>query len=87
MVLLMGKMNDHSVTIKFGPVLGPLLENAARNTGRSRNAIVRDAVARHLQDQPARGTFGQIAGRFRGRIKGTPKDLASNPRYLRGFGG
>jgi len=64
----------------------PLLESVARATGQSRNAIVREAVERHLKRQPAAGTFGEIAGRFRGCVKGTPKDLSSHPRYLERFG-
>ncbi len=80
-------MRQHDVTIKFGPVLGPLLERTARATGRSKNAIVREAVERHLAGQCTAGTFGEIAGRFRGFIKGTPRDLSSNPKYLKTFGG
>ena len=81
-------MKEHAVTVKFGPALGPLLENAARATGRSKNALVREAVERHLQRHPAAaaGTFGEIARRFAGCIRGTPKDLSSNPRYLARFG-
>src|SRR5215467_2007245 len=45
-------MKQYAVTVKFGPVLGPRLENAARATGRSRNAIVRDALERHLDRRP-----------------------------------
>jgi hypothetical protein len=82
------RMKHHAVTVKFGPALGSLLENAARATGRSKNAIVREAVERHLQSEAvgAAGTFGEVAGRFSGCIRGTPKDLSSNPRYLECLG-
>jgi hypothetical protein len=81
-------MKQHAVTVKFGPALGPLLENAARVSGRSKNAIVREAVERHLQGEAAgaAGTFGEVAGRFSGFIRGSPKDLSSNPRYLERLG-
>ena len=47
-------MGKHDLTVKFGPVLGPLLERTARVTGRSKNAIVREAVERHLAAGPPR---------------------------------
>jgi hypothetical protein len=80
------RMKQHAVTVKFGRVLGPLLESAAQASGQSKNAIVRAAVERHLRRPRASGTFGEIAGRFAGCIRGTPKDLSSNPRYLERFG-
>lgn len=79
-------MKPHAITVKFGPLLGSELENAARRTGRSKNAIVREAVELHLKRNAAGGTFGEIARPFRGCIQGTPKDLSSNPRYLDRFG-
>jgi hypothetical protein len=41
----------------------PPLENATRATGRSKNAIVREAVERYLQREGAgaAGTFGEVA--------------------------
>ena len=72
--------------VKSDWALGPLLESAARASGRSRNPIVREAVERHNRGHHVNGTFGEIAGRFADCMCGTPKDLSSNAHYPERFG-
>ena len=50
--------------------------------------LVRDSLAKALQEQSSAGKLScyDVARDLAGTVKGLPKDLAEDPKYLEGFG-
>jgi hypothetical protein len=57
----------------------------AREQRTTRSAVIRRALEAIPAEQPE-GPFLQAAERFCGIYRGGPKDLSSNPKYLKDFG-
>lgn len=81
-----------TLSVKIPEVLARWLEGEARQTRRSRSAIVREALdlKRHGHGNGAKGgkrpltmaeALDSVGATFRG-----PRDLATNPKYFEGFG-
>ncbi len=74
-------------TIKVPPELDERVARLAKQKGASRSDVVREALDRYLQDPEAvKGSIVERAGKLVGSLHGGPRDLASNPRHLKGFG-
>lgn len=81
-------MKDHRITVRFSPELRHRLKAAARRGGKRESDLVRDAVERQLAAEEGALTayeHAQKAGLI-GAVKGTIRDLSTNPKYFDGFG-
>jgi Arc/MetJ-type ribon-helix-helix transcriptional regulator len=77
-----------TLTIKIPEDLAAAIEKAVQRTHLTKSELVRRALVAYT----ARQTGGQFvsaleqAGDLVGCFKGGPRDLASNPRHMEGFG-
>lgn len=64
------------------------LEREAKARRVSKSAVVRESVEKALRPRLRRGAAScyDLARDLAGTIKGLPRDLANNPKYLGGFG-
>ncbi len=74
-----------TISIKVDDALGHWLEHEAKQLGRSKSDIAREALECHRNGRRGQ-SIHDIMKDFCGRIKGGPKDYASNKKYLKGFG-
>ena len=76
-----------TVSLKLPDALHRRLAGAAKRTGRSKSALVREALERYLDGvEPASsGSVYELVSDLVGSGEG-PRDLSTNARYLRGFG-
>jgi len=76
-----------SLTIKLPPPLKLELEANARLRGKSVSAVVREAVEGRLrQSRRRQPSLFERAPHLRGCFDSGVRDLATNPKYLKGFG-
>jgi predicted DNA-binding protein len=63
------------------------LGRAAKARGVTKSRLVRESLEHTLRPRNGKNaSCFDVASDLAGRIKGLPKDLASNPDYLEGFG-
>jgi Arc/MetJ-type ribon-helix-helix transcriptional regulator len=76
-----------TVTLKLPPGLAARLNGAVKRRGRSRSALVREALDAHLDraDEATTESCLDLARDLAGSLEG-PADLSFNPRHLRGYG-
>ena len=82
-------MKDQRITVRLSAGMRRRLKAAARR-GRTRESdLVRDAVELHLAAEEALPTAYEQAKKagLIGAVKGTIRDLSTNPKYFDGFGG
>lgn len=70
------------VSIKLTRPLSAKIARLAKSRGKSRSQVIRDAIEAYPEDR----TFNEIAGRFAGVAEGLPRDLSTNPKYMKKFG-
>ena len=76
-----------TLTVKLPPPLQAKLEALVARSGRRKSELVREAIERLVDDPQRRPQVSvydlvkDLKGSFRG-----PKDLATNPKYMKGFG-
>ena len=75
-----------TVSLKLPEEMDARLEARAKDLGRTKSQITREALLRFLEDEPASGVscldlVRDLVGVARG-----PGDLASNKKHLRGYG-
>jgi metal-responsive CopG/Arc/MetJ family transcriptional regulator len=76
-----------TLSIKLPPRLEARLEAAVARRRTTRSRLVREILERHLvASEPAPESALARAGDLVGSVKRKPKDLSTNPKYLRGFG-
>jgi len=77
-----------TISLKLPGTLLAELEKETRLRRTSKSALVRAALERELAS--ARGkkkpSCYDLARDLAGSLKGLPKDIATNPKYLEGFG-
>lgn len=76
-----------TISLKLPEGLHVKLARAAREQGKTKSDVVRDALEQFLNGQrqlPAI-TVGDLAGDLIGSAAG-PTDLATNPKYMEGYG-
>lgn len=78
----------NTISLKLPDWLLDRLEAAARERGTTKSSLVRECLEQSLDARPARGkpTCYDLASDLAGSLKGLPRDLASNPKYMDGFG-
>jgi hypothetical protein len=76
-----------TVSLKLPDALARKLERAARARGESKSEVIRLALQQYLDgERPVpRGSVLEAAGPWVGCVEG-PGDLATNPKYMEGFG-
>jgi predicted DNA-binding protein len=82
-------MKDHRITVRFSTEMRRRLKAAARRSGTRESDLVRGAVERQLaadEDSLTAYEHAKKAGLI-GAVKGTIRDLSTNPKYFDGFGG
>jgi len=77
-----------TISLKLPDALLVRLEEESRLRRTNKSALVRAALERELAPRNAgeRPSCYDLARDLAGSIKGVPKDIATNPRYLEGFG-
>ena len=78
----------HTISLKLPDDLLADLTRAAKARRVSKSALVRESVEAALRRRPRRSAAScyDLARDLAGTIKGLPQDLASNPKYMEGFG-
>lgn len=75
-----------TLTVKIPEALAAKLEALVRRRGQRRSEIVREAIERAVTEpEHGEGSVLDLVADLKGVFKG-PKDLSTNPKYLRGFG-
>ena len=81
-------MSTARITIRIDDALRERLDSAAAAAGKTESEIVRDALEQYIdRNQPETTCYDVFkkAGVI-GCVKGGPKDLSTNPKYMEGFG-
>jgi hypothetical protein len=76
-----------TISLKFPPRLEALVIEESRRRQVSKSAVIRACVERVLQETASGSTVScyDLAQDLAGYLRG-PRDLATNPKYLEGFG-
>ena len=69
-----------TLTIRLGERLADALDHAARQSGRRKGEIVREAIAAHLRKTASTSVMAKYFGTMRG-----PADLSTNKAYRRAW--
>ena len=77
-----------TITCKIPERLDAELETVAEMRGVSKSTVVRESIEANLPDQKKRAglTAFDVMREACGIIKGGPRDLATHPRHMKGFG-
>ncbi len=77
-----------TISLKLPDRLLERLEAETRARGTTKSSLVRECLEQSLVVRPSGGktTCYGLAGDLAGSLKGLPRDLATNPKYLEGFG-
>ena len=77
-----------TVTTKIPPALTSKLNAEAKARRISKSQIIRELLEKHFKANGKKRpqTFGEVAGHLIGSIKGGPRDLSTNSKYMEGFG-
>ena len=77
-----------TISLKLPEDLLADLEREAKARRVSKSALVRESVEAALRHRSGRGAAScyDLARDLAGSVKRLPRDLASNPKYMEGFG-
>ena len=77
-----------TISLKLSEDLLVDLEREAKARRVSKSALVRESVEAALRHRPRRSAAScyDLARDLAGSVKGLPRDLATNPKYMEGFG-
>jgi hypothetical protein len=78
----------NTISLKLPGRLLELLEEESRVRRTTKSSLVRECLEKTLAARSADGeaTCYDLARDLAGSVKGLPRDLATNPKYLEGFG-
>jgi hypothetical protein len=78
----------NTISLKLPDRLLERLEAASRARGTTKSSLVRECLEQLLDARPAGGkaTCYDLASDLAGSLKGLPRRLATNPKYMKGFG-
>ena len=78
----------NTISLKLPDRLIELLETESRARHTTKSSLVRECIERTLAAQPRAGkaTCYDLAQDLAGSVKGLPRDLATNPKHMDGFG-
>jgi hypothetical protein len=77
-----------TISLKLTDNLLAQLAKAAKARRVTRSSLVRESLEKALHEQPSPGEVScyDLARDLAGSVKGLPKDLANDPKYMEGFG-
>lgn len=77
-----------TISLKLPDELLAELDTAAKGRRTTRSSLVRQSLEKALRRPASRGPRScyDLAHDLAGSIKGLPKDLFNNPKYVEGFG-
>ncbi|MGL5016582.1 MAG: CopG family transcriptional regulator [Luteolibacter sp.] len=77
-----------TISLKLSDRLLECLEAESRARGTTKSSLVRDCIEKALDTRPAGDKMNcyDLASDLAGSVKGLPRDLATNPNYMEGFG-
>jgi len=76
-----------TISVKLPDDLLAQLAKEAKARRVTKSALVRDSLEKGLHGQPAGAvSCYDLARDLAGKLKGLPRDLADNPKYMDGFG-
>lgn len=77
-----------TISLKLPNRLLELLEKESRARGSTKSSLVRECLEKTLAAPPHGGkaTCYDLAKDLAGSLKGLPRDLATNPKHMEGFG-
>ena len=77
-----------TISLKLPDELLAELEREAKARRMTKSALVRESLEKALRDAPcdAVASCYDLARDLAGSVKGFPRDLADNPKYMKGFG-
>ncbi|MBK8476385.1 MAG: hypothetical protein IPL39_08690 [Opitutaceae bacterium] len=77
-----------TISLRLPDRLLEMLEKESRVRGTTKSALVRECVTKSLEGRLTGGesTCYDLAHDLAGSLKGLPRDLATNPKYMAGFG-
>jgi hypothetical protein len=77
-----------TISLKLPDGLLRQLESEARSRRVTKSQLVRDSLEKALVEpkKGRRASCYDLARDLAGKLKGLPRDLATNPDYLKGFG-
>jgi predicted DNA-binding protein len=78
----------NTISLKLPDSLLKRLEAAARARGTTKSSVVRQCLEQSLDARPSGDEVScyDLAADLVGSLKGLPRDLATNPRHMEGFG-
>ena len=81
-----GRMS--TISLKLPDRLLELLEKESRTRRTTKSSLVREALEKTLSPRSKNGetTCYDLARDLAGSVKGLPRDLATNPKHMEGFG-
>jgi len=77
-----------TISLKLPDALLAQLEKESRSRRMNKSALVRAALERELSGPTSKrkSSCYDLARDLAGSLKGLPKDIATNPKYMKGFG-
>ena len=77
-----------TISLKLPERLLELLEKESRTRRTTKSSLVREALEKTLSPRAPGGeaTCYDLARDLAGSVKGLPRDLATNPKHMEGFG-
>ena len=77
-----------TISLKLPDDLLAELEREAKARGVTKSAVIRKSLETALHPKPRRGATScyDLAHDLAGSVKDLPRDLAHNPKYIKGFG-
>ena len=78
----------NTISLKLPDHLLERLETASRARGTTKSSLVRECLEQSLDARPigSKATCYDLASDLAGSLKGLPRDLATNPKYMEGLG-
>ena len=77
-----------TISLKLPDDLLAELEREAKARRVSKSVLIRDSLERALRERSHESAAScyELARDLAGSVKGLPRDLATNPKYMKGFG-
>ena len=77
-----------TISVKLPEELLAQLARVAKARRVTKSCVVRESLQKGLHEQSPAGVVScyDLARDLAGTVKGLPKDLADNPKYMEGFG-
>ena len=81
-------MQMRTISLKLPDDLVADLQREAKARRVTRSAVIRESLEATLRPRSRRGAAScyDLARDLAGAVKGLPRDLATNPKYMEGFG-